>query len=140
IRIERPSSPGSFVTMRPDERPSSSRTTRSSSAPSRTAQSPCVGSASLSRTVLVTAGTAAFGASVWAALDRSHDGLSLLLVAFALLAVGAAWLERGSDSAKELPLIAPPAAAAAAGPVCFAAVTGVQPLTAVGVVPGAPLP
>ena len=93
----------------------------------------------MSRTVLVTAGTAAFGASVWAALDRSHDGLSLLLVAFALLAVGAAWLERGPDSAKELALIATLGAAAAAGRVFFAAIPGVQPVTVIAVVAGAAL-
>ena len=47
----------------------------------------------MSRAALLAAGSAAFAAAVWAALDRSHDGLSLLLVAFALLAVGVAWLE-----------------------------------------------
>jgi energy-coupling factor transport system substrate-specific component len=88
---------------------------------------------------LLTAGTAAFGAAVWTALDRSNDGLALLLVAFALLAAGAAWLERGPDSAKELALIATLAAAAAAGRVLFAAIPGVQPVTVITVVAGAAL-
>ena len=42
----------------------------------------------MSRATLLAAGAAAFDAAAWAALDRSHDGLSLLLVAFALLALG----------------------------------------------------
>jgi len=54
----------------------------------------------LRNNVLIGAGTIAFAASVWAAIDRSNDGLSLLLVALALLAVGMAWLETGPDSAK----------------------------------------
>jgi energy-coupling factor transport system substrate-specific component len=77
----------------------------------------------LSRATLFVAGTVAFAAAVWAALDSSHDGLSLLLVAFALLAVGASWLERRPDSAKEVALIATLAAAAAAGRVLFAVIT-----------------
>ena len=93
----------------------------------------------MSRSALLAAGAAAFGAAVWAGLDRSHDGLSLLLVAFALLAVGAAWLERGPDSAKELALIATLGAAAAAGRVLFAAIPGVQPVTVITVVAGAAL-
>jgi len=93
----------------------------------------------LSRAALTTAGAAAFGTAVWAALDRSHDGLSLLLVALALLAVGAAWLDGGPDSAKELALIATLAAAAAAGRVLFAAIPGVQPVTVITVVAGAAL-
>ena len=93
----------------------------------------------MSRTALLAAGSAAFGAAVWAALDRSHDGLSLLLVAFALLAVGVAWLERGPDSAKELALIATLGATAAAGRVLFAAIPGVQPVTVMAVAAGAAL-
>ena len=89
--------------------------------------------------VLVGAGTIAFAASVWAAIDRSNDGLSLLLVALALLAVGMAWLETGPDSAKELALIATLGAAAAAGRVLFAAIPGVQPVTVIAVVAGASL-
>src|SRR5439155_845852 len=72
-------------------------------------------------------------------LERSHDGLSLLLVAFALLAVGVVWLERGPDSAKELALIATLGATAAAGRVLFAAIPGVQPVTVMTVAAGAAL-
>jgi energy-coupling factor transport system substrate-specific component len=89
--------------------------------------------------VLIGAGTTAFAASGWAAIDRSNDGLSLLLVALALLAVGMAWLETGPDSAKELALIATLGAAAAAGRVLFAAIPGVQPVTVIAVVAGASL-
>jgi energy-coupling factor transport system substrate-specific component len=88
---------------------------------------------------LLGAGALAFAAAVWTAVDRSHDGLSLLLVAFALLAVGIAWLERGPDSAKELALIATLGAAAAAGRVLFAAIPGVQPVTVMTVVAGTAL-
>jgi len=93
----------------------------------------------LRNNVLIGAGTMAFAASVWAAIDRSNDGLSLLLVALALLAVGMAWLETGPDSAKELALIASLGAAAAAGRVLFAAIPGVQPVTVIAVVAGASL-
>jgi energy-coupling factor transport system substrate-specific component len=89
--------------------------------------------------VLIGAGSIAFAASVWAALDRSNDGLSLLLVAVALLAIGMAWLEAGPDSAKQLALIATLGAAAAAGRVLFAAIPGVQPVTVIAVVAGASL-
>jgi energy-coupling factor transport system substrate-specific component len=88
--------------------------------------------------LFATAGTA-FAAAVWTALDQTHEGLALLLVAFALLAAGVAWLDRGPDSAKELALIATLAAAAAAGRVLFAAIPGVQPVTVVTVVAGAAL-
>jgi energy-coupling factor transport system substrate-specific component len=94
---------------------------------------------SLSRASLLAAGATAFAAAVWTALDPSHDGLSLLLVAFALLAAGGAWLERGPDSAKQLVLIATLGAAAAAGRVLFAAIPGVQPVTVITVVAGAAL-
>src|SRR2546425_10297585 len=97
------------------------------------------GRRSMSRTMLPAAGAAAFAAAIWMALDRSHDGLSLLLVAFALLAAGVAWLERGPDSAKELALIATLGATAAAGRVLFAAIPGVQPVTVMTVVAGAAL-
>src|SRR6266545_2672554 len=96
---------------------------------SRSGGRPC-----LRNNVLIGAGTMAFAASVWAAIDRSNDGLSLLLVALALLAVGMAWLETGPDSAKELALIASLGAAAAAGRVLFAAIPGVQPVTVIAFV------
>jgi energy-coupling factor transport system substrate-specific component len=81
----------------------------------------------------------AFASAVWAAADRAHDGVSLLLVAFALLALGVAWLEGRPDSAKELALVATLGAAAAAGRVLFAAIPGVQPVTVIAVVAGAAL-
>jgi energy-coupling factor transport system substrate-specific component len=93
----------------------------------------------LSRTALLVAGGVTFAAAIWSALDRTHEGLSLLLVAFALLAVGIAWLERGPDSSKQLVLIATLGAAAAAGRVLFAAIPGVQPVTVITVVAGAAL-
>jgi energy-coupling factor transport system substrate-specific component len=88
---------------------------------------------------LVVASGLAFAAAAWAALDRSNDGLSLLLVAAALLAAGGAWLERDTDSAKELALIATLGATAAAGRVLFAAIPGVQPVTVMAVVAGVAL-
>src|SRR5215210_4030653 len=113
--------------------------TRSSPLRLRIARSCSEWSRSLSRTTLLAAGATAFAAAVWTALDPSHDGLSLLLVAFALLAAGGAWLERGPDSAKQLALIATLGAAAAAGRVLFAAIPGVQPVTVMTVVAGTAL-
>ena len=91
-----------------------------------------------SRALVIVSGLA-FAAAAWAALDRSNDGLSLLLVAVALLAAGAAWLEQGPDTAKELALIATLGATAAAGRVLFAAIPGVQPVTVMTVVAGVAL-
>ncbi len=89
--------------------------------------------------MLAGAAAAAFAAAAWAALDPSHDGLSLLLLAFALLAAGGAWLDSGPDSAKELALVATLGAAAAAGRVLFAAIPGVQPVTVIAIVTGVAL-
>jgi energy-coupling factor transport system substrate-specific component len=114
------------------------------------------------RAVVLGAAGAAFAAGAWTALDPGHAGLSLLLVACALIVAAAAWLETGptrlpkgslgskpgdggsaavasSASAKELALIATLAAAAAAGRVLFAAIPGVQPVTVIVVVAGAAL-
>jgi energy-coupling factor transport system substrate-specific component len=91
------------------------------------------------RTVTVAAAAAAFAAAAWAALDPARAGLSLLLVAAALLTAGAAWLEPGLGTSKTLALVATLAAAAAAGRVLFAAVPGVQPVTVVAVAAGAAL-
>ncbi len=91
------------------------------------------------RSVFLTFGVGAFGAAVWAGLDRAHDGLSVLLAACALIALGVAWLESGTDSAKELALIATLGGAAAAGRVLFAAIPGVQPVTVITVCAGAAL-
>jgi energy-coupling factor transport system substrate-specific component len=93
----------------------------------------------LSRGVLLLAGTAAFAAALWSTLDHSHEGLSLLLLVFALLATGIAWFDRGPDSSKHLVLIATLGAAAAAGRVLFAPLPGVQPVTVMAVVAGVTL-
>jgi energy-coupling factor transport system substrate-specific component len=105
----------------------------------RIASSCSAGSPPLSRAALPIAAGAAFAGSVWSALSLSNDGLSLLLIAFALLAGGIAWLDHGADSSKELVLIATLGAAAAAGRVLFAAIPGVQPVTVVTVVAGVAL-
>ncbi len=91
------------------------------------------------RRTLVGCGALLFAAAAWAALDRGNDGLSLLLVAVALLVLGAAWLEAGPDSAKEIALIATLGGTAAAGRVLFAAIPGVQPVTVITVCAGAAL-
>src|SRR6266511_5723332 len=91
------------------------------------------------RAVLASAAVAAFAAGTWAAVDPAHAGLSLLLVALALVIGAAAWLESGPGSAKEIALVAALAGAAAAGRVLFAAVPGVQPVTLVAIVAGAAL-
>ena len=88
---------------------------------------------------LVVGGLGFFAAAVWAAVDRGNDGLSLLLVAAALILLGVAWLESGPDSAKELALIATLGGVAAAGRVLFAAIPGVQPVTVIAVSAGAAL-
>jgi energy-coupling factor transport system substrate-specific component len=69
-----------------------------------------------------------------------HDGaLATLLGAGALVVAGVAWFESGSDSTRELAVVATLAATAAAGRVLFAAVPGVQPVTVMCVVAGASL-
>jgi energy-coupling factor transport system substrate-specific component len=88
---------------------------------------------------LIAAGCCAFAAAVWAGLDPSRVGLALLLVALALIALAAAWLESGPDSAKELVLVATLGGVAAAGRVLFAAIPGVQPVTVIVVCAGAAL-
>jgi energy-coupling factor transport system substrate-specific component len=93
----------------------------------------------LSRLAAALALAAASAAAVWAVLQPDDAALSLLLVAGALIVAGAAWLERGPGSSKELVLIATLAAAAAAGRVLFAAVPNVQPVTVTAVVVGVAL-
>ena len=69
-----------------------------------------------------------------------HDGaLATALCAGALVVAGVAWFESGTDSTRELAVIATLAAAAAAGRVLFAAVPGVQPVTVIAIVAGASL-
>src|ERR671935_227080 len=91
------------------------------------------------RRAAFTFGIVAFGAGAWAGLDRSHAGLAVLLVVFALLALVVAWLEAGPGSSKEIALVATLGGAAAAGRVLFAAIPGVQPVTVVVVCAGAAL-
>src|SRR6476469_3873361 len=69
-----------------------------------------------------------------------HDGaLATALGAMALVVAGVAWFEAGTDSTRELAVVATLAAGAAAGRVLFAAVPGVQPVTVVAIVAGASL-
>lgn len=74
-----------------------------------------------------------------AALAVSDGALATLLGAGALVAFGVAWFEAGTDSTRELAVVATLAAAAAAGRVVFAAVPGVQPVTVIAIVAGAAL-
>ncbi len=82
---------------------------------------------------------AALAASAWAALDPDRGALALLLAALAVLAAGAAWLEGGSASAKDLTLVATLGGLAAAGRVLFAPVPSVQPVTVIVVAAGVAL-
>jgi energy-coupling factor transport system substrate-specific component len=93
----------------------------------------------LSRAPALGALAAAFAAAAWTVLSPDDAALALLLVAGALIVAGAAWLENGTGSSKELVLIATLAAAAAAGRVLFAAVPNVQPVTVTAVVAGVAL-
>jgi energy-coupling factor transport system substrate-specific component len=95
-----------------------------------------------SRPALITAlgiAAVATGGSAWAALDPDRAGLSLFLVALALVAGGVAWFESGPGSAKEIAVVATLAGVAAAGRVLFAAVPGVQPVTVIAIAAGAAL-
>jgi energy-coupling factor transport system substrate-specific component len=74
-----------------------------------------------------------------AALAVQDGALATALGAAALVAAGVAWFEAGTDSTRELAVIATLAAAAAAGRVLFAAVPGVQPVTVITIVAGAAL-
>jgi len=91
------------------------------------------------RLALLAAAFAALAAGAWTALTPGDAGLSLLLVALALVGAGFAWLESGPGSAAELALVGALAGIAAAGRVLFAAVPGVQPLTVIAVAAGAGL-
>ena len=74
-----------------------------------------------------------------AALVVNDGALATALGAGALVVAGVAWFEGGTDSTRELAVIATLAAAAAAGRVLFAAVPGVQPVTVIAIVAGAAL-
>jgi energy-coupling factor transport system substrate-specific component len=73
------------------------------------------------------------------ALSPHDSALSLLLVAGALVVGGAAWLELGPGSSKEIATIAALGGVAAAGRVLFAAIPGVQPVTVITVAAGTAL-
>jgi energy-coupling factor transport system substrate-specific component len=74
-----------------------------------------------------------------AALVVQDGALATALGAGALVVAGVGWFESGTDSTRELAVIATLAAAAAAGRVLFAAVPGVQPVTVIAIVAGASL-
>src|SRR5689334_13260423 len=74
-----------------------------------------------------------------AALVVNDGALATALGAIALVVAGIAWFEAGTDSTRELALVATLAAAAAAGRVLFAAVPGWQPVTVIAIVAGASL-
>jgi energy-coupling factor transport system substrate-specific component len=74
-----------------------------------------------------------------AALVVQDGAAATLLGAAALVAAGVAWFESGTDSTRELAVVATLGAAAAAGRVLFAAIPGVQPVTVIAVVAGASL-
>jgi energy-coupling factor transport system substrate-specific component len=93
----------------------------------------------LSRAAGLLALAAALTAAAWTAAIPDDAALALLVVAASLVVAGAAWLETGPGSSKELVLIATLAAAAAAGRVLFAAVPNVQPVTVMAVVAGVAL-
>lgn len=80
---------------------------------------------------MVAAGAAALGASLWAALDPAHGALAVLLAVAAVLVAGFGWLERGTETARELTLVATLGGIAAAGRVLFAPIPGVQPVTVI---------
>lgn len=87
----------------------------------------------MSRLLIVAAGLLA------AALVVQDGALATALGAASLVAAGVAWFEAGTDSTRELAVIATLAAAAAAGRVLFAAIPGVQPVTVITIVAGASL-
>jgi energy-coupling factor transport system substrate-specific component len=93
----------------------------------------------LSRLALAGALAASLAAAVWTAARPGDAALALLLVAGGLVVAGAAWLETGPASARELTLVATLAGTAAAGRVLFAAIPGVQPVTVICVATGAAL-
>src|SRR5919198_4762952 len=90
----------------------------------------------LPRLVSLGAFAGALAAAAWTAVQPGEAALSLLLVAGALIVAGAAWLESGPGSSKELALVATLGAAAAAGRILFAAIPNVQPVTVTAVVGG----
>src|ERR1700742_5116039 len=74
-----------------------------------------------------------------AALLVNDGAHATALGAVALVVAGIAWFEAGTDSTRELALVATLAAAAAAGRVLFGVVPGVQPVTVIAIIAGASL-
>ena len=93
----------------------------------------------MARSVVFLAALATLGAAAWAGLDPKRGGLAVLLAAIAALVAGAAWLEGGTPSVKDVTLVATVAGVAAAGRVLLAAVPGVQPMTVIVLVAGVAL-
>lgn len=85
----------------------------------------------LSRKLAFLAAGGALAAALWAALDPSRGALAVLLAGTALLVAGAAWLEGGPASVKDLTLVATLGGLAAAGRVLFAPIPNVQPVTVI---------
>jgi energy-coupling factor transport system substrate-specific component len=81
------------------------------------------------RFVTFSAALVALGAAAWAALDPARGSFSVLLAGTAVIVAGAAWLEGGPESVKDLTLVATLGGLAAAGRVLFAPIPDVQPVT-----------
>jgi energy-coupling factor transport system substrate-specific component len=93
----------------------------------------------LSRLVAGACVAAAVAAAVWAADSPTTAALPVLLVAAALVAAIAAWLEAGPFSAKELAVAATVGGVAAAARVLFVAIPNVKPTTVIVVAAGVAL-
>jgi energy-coupling factor transport system substrate-specific component len=91
------------------------------------------------RSAVLLAALASLGAAGWAALDPDRGALALLLAACAAVVAGAAWLEGGPGSAKDLTLVATLGGLAAAGRILFAPIPSVQPVTVIVAASGAAL-
>jgi energy-coupling factor transport system substrate-specific component len=89
--------------------------------------------------LIVAASLVAFAAAVWAALDPDRGAIAVLLAVVATLVAGFAWLEGGTNSAKDLTLVATLGGLAAAGRVLFAPIPDVQPVTVIVAASGAAL-
>jgi energy-coupling factor transport system substrate-specific component len=93
----------------------------------------------LASRLIVAASLVAFAAAVWAALDPDRGAIAVLLAVVATLVAGFAWLEGGTNSAKDLTLVATLGGLAAAGRVLFAPIPDVQPVTVIVAASGAAL-
>src|SRR5205807_469525 len=93
----------------------------------------------LSRLVVAGCVGTAIVAALWAAESPGTAALPVLLVAGALVAAIAAWLETGPFSAKELAVAATVGGVAAASRLLFAAVPNGKPTTVIVVVAGVAL-